>query len=625
MNMNSLKFFIYQNGQKYYFTKNECGYFHLTIQPRSSGGFFARCSYLGDTPVEIHFGLEMLLEPSSDSYTLIPGIFYNGNNSEPTKSIPALTAGRNFRFEAPASACSIPVALHFDGRQTARILRGSPWTRAGVSGFVVTPNALELVAPAVEEKKYFLTSWRENSRAGLVMKKNDLLSLTFDYQTCECNSVLDLFHLLHQSFRKVDGYSDTSFGKMPLEKAADLVARRMLQAHYLKDAQGHTIFTNISEIEGTVVDNFDNFPGGWFQITGWCGGAMTAYALLRKGGEYRRAAVDNLDFMAAGIAPNGFAYSLYDGKKWQWEEENSCAAPNTWKHIRPPADFIYYLLKAVRLEEAGGTRHPDWRIAAKKGLDAFCRLYEQHGQFGFRIRKDVDPPKLFESGSCAGAFVLQALAEGIRGFPEEKRYVTIFENACAYYHENFVRKGHCTGGPLDVERADDSESAAALTVAFTQGYLVLRDKNLLAMAEDAAQIFASWVVAYAAPFPPGSTLFGYNPCGGVIANVQNRHIGPGICTNSARFLYDLYQATGKEFYRTLYHDIIHAAVNFVAADDGEFSGYNRGAGTFFPFKRGIVSEQINLTDALNESGEMWNVACSWPATAILLMWSEYEG
>jgi hypothetical protein len=623
--MNPLKFFIYQAGQKHYFVNNEYGDFRLTVQPKPAGGFFARCSYLGETPVEIHFGLEMPSKSTPNSYTLIPGIYYNGNNSEPTKTIPALTAQRLFRFEASASAGSNPVAMHYDGKNTVHILRGSPWTRAGVSGFVVTPNTVELVAPALEEKKYYLTSWRDQSRPGLIMKKNDLLSLTFDYQTRPVNCVLDLFHLLHQSFRSVEGYSNTSFGKMSLDQAADLVALRMLQAHHIKDDQGHSLFTNISEIEGTLVDNFDKFPASWFQLAGWCGGPMTAYALLKKGGQFRQAAIDNLDFMVAtGLAPSGLAYSIYDGKKWLWEEDSSGYAPHSWKHIRLPADFLHYLLKALQMEEAAGTNHPDWRAAVQKGLNTFCALFEKNNQFGFRIRKDVDPPELFEPGSTAGAFVLQALAEAIRCFPEEKRYQTVYRSAADYYYENFVRKGHCTGGPLDIEHADDSESAAALTDAYTQGYLVLHDKKLLAMAEDTAQIFASWVLAYAAPFPPGSSLFGYNPCGGVIANVQNRHLGPGICTNSARFLHRLHQATGKEIYRTLYYDIIHAAVNFIAAADDEFVGYDRYSGKFYPFKKGVVSEQVNLTDALNESGEMWNVACSWPATAILLMWTEYE-
>ena len=84
---------------------------------------------------------------------------------------------------------------------------------------------------------------------------------------------------------------------------------------------------------------------------------------------------------------------------------------------------------------------------------------------------------------------------------------------------------------------------------------------------------------------PGSTLDGYNPCGGVIANVQNRHIGPGICTNSERFLYDLYKATSKEYYRKLYDDIIHAAVNYLATYDSVFSGYKREQCEWFPFKK----------------------------------------
>ncbi len=619
--MADLKYFLYVNGQKRYFVDDRWGDFRLTLQPKGDNRTFVAVSYQGDGMAEIHLGVEMPIQVTDMSYTLIPAIYYNGNHSEPTKTICALTKERGFRFEAPASACSVPVAMHFDGRDRIEVLRGDPFTKAGPSGFVVTPLGVEFVAPAVEEKRYYLASWRERGRYGYRMEKGDHLSFTVHHETVAGGSVRDLFCVLNERYRTVDGYSDVSSAKIALPEAADLVTERMMKAHHIKDAAGHSLFTNISELEGNVVRLEDNPPGSWIQLSGWCGGSMTAYALLRRGGACRQAAVENLDFMTTtGLTESGLMHGFYDGRQWRSDEgDETSYYPHSWKHIRPSADFIHYLLKAVRFEESIGNHHPTWRDTARKGLDAFCSIWERYGEFGFRVLRETNPPELLERGSCAGAFVLQALAEGMRCFPDQRRYRAIFQAACEYYHRRFVLKGHCTGGPLDIERADDSEIAAALTDAYTQGWLILGDRRLLAMAEDTAQIFASWVVSYAAPFPTGTTLFGYNPCGGVIANVQNRHIGPGICTNSGQFLHELFLATGKGLYGKLYNDIRHAAVNFVALSDHEFSGYDRGSGRWIPFKKGVVSEQVNLSDVLNESGEMWNVACSWPATAVLLM------
>ena len=34
----------------------------------------------------------------------------------------------------------------------------------------------------------------------------------------------------------------------------------------------------------------------------------------------------------------------------------------------------------------------------------------------------------------------------------------------------------------------------------------------------------------------------------------------------------------------------------------------------------MLSEQINMTNALNAAGETWRVSASWPSTAVLLGW-----
>ena len=133
---------------------------------------------------------------------------------------------------------------------------------------------------------------------------------------------------------------------------------------------------------------------------------------------------------------------------------------------------------------------------------------------------------------------------------------------------------------------------------------------------DAAKLFATWCVNYQPAFPGGSTLEGINVCGGVLANVQNRHIGPGICTNSARFVYDLGQITGDKRWTDLYWRIKAAAINCTSTYDGEFCGKTFDKN----FAKGMLSEQINMTNSLNAAGETWRVSASWPSTAVLLGW-----
>ncbi|MBN1556272.1 MAG: hypothetical protein JXA11_16145 [Phycisphaerae bacterium] len=614
--MRDVTYFIYRGGEKTYLPRED---FELTVLPKSDDTHFASLAYRGEDSVEVHFGAEIPLTGGEDAYTLLPGVYYNGNNTEPTKPIPAMCEAQGRRFEASLSACSTPILAHYDGKEHMDVIRGTPFTKAGPSGVVIERDHCEFVVPAVEKKHYTLTGWDDWSRPGFVMRRGSEISFTLQRTREKADSVIDMFHLLHRKYRDVEGYSNVSEGKTSLESAAQAVAEYMLTRHCLRDAKGNLVMINVSEVEGNPHRNQ--------QITGWCGGTMTAYALLGRDETCRAVTLENIDFLTStALSVSGLAHGHYDGNTWSSENSSSGEAPNTWKHIRPPADFVYFLLKALQYERnEKQTDHPEWEHAARSGIDAFCTIWEKYGEFGFRVDKDINPPKRMEKGSCAGAFALQALTEGMRVFPEEKRYRKVFRNACDYYHQHFVRKGHCTGGPLDIERADDSESAAAMTNAFTQGYLILKDDALLRMARDAAAIFASWVVSYVAPFPRGSSLDGYNLCGGVIANVQNRHIGPGICTNSPRFLRELYDATGEEFYCRLHDDIVSAAINCVAMSDDEFVGYSRGTGQWTPFQKGMVTEQINLTDALNEPGEMWQVACSWPATFVLLADAEKKG
>ena len=426
-----------------------------------------------------------------------------------------------------------------------------------------------------------------------------------------------LFSVVNRRYRQVIGWESGASTPYTLEQVVAWITEFFLWAHWKRGQGGEPIFLNATDDPLAP-----HVPGagdpGWQQITGWCGGAMTAYPLLAREGAARAAALENLDFLAEnGITPCGLKAPIFDGKRWLF-------ATDVYSHIRMPADHLTYLLKAIRYERAvRQCEHAAWAADARRGLEALCRLWRAEGDFGLYLDTAGKEPRLRERGTCAGAFALLALAQGMLTFPEEHGYREVYQQAAEYYYTHFVRQGHCNGGPLDILAADDSESAGALTNAYVAGWQALQQQQLLDMAVDTAHIFATWVLCYRAPFPPASTLHGINPCGGVLANVQNRHIGPGLATNSARFLYDLAQATGDDFFAHLYHDIVTAPLNFVCPADGAFAGFERNSGACLPFYRGMVSEQINLNDALNSPGEMWRVSASWAATSVLLSWMEH--
>lgn len=597
--------------------------FNITLRRQNGGRYFAGIVNKGRRTLEIHVAIETQAFFGSNSYTLIPGTYYNGNNSEPAGPIPNMSAEEGWRFEVQASACSIPSVFNWDGEKEVKVLRGSPFTKAGSSGFLLDKERayMAFVVPSLENKRYKHTAWVDLPRRGFLFEPGDCLTFCFEIGFEEVHSIRELFYIVNEHYRKVEGYADRASGSMKLEKASDLICDWIMKRHYVMGKRGEPIFLNAFYDYGGVVYGSENFPPEWCQITGWSLGSMLAYPLLKKGGKYREAALSNLEFLlSGGFWPCGLKMGVFDGTKWL----DDCNSYSAWNyHPRPPAEFITWLLISAAYESSIGCRHPHWYFIAEKGLDAFCKLWEKYGDFGYHIDMSKAELELLIPGSCAGAFVLQALAQGLAHFPGNGRYEKVYREAAIYYHQNFVLKGHCTGGPLDIHMADDSESAAALTNAFVQGWKIFKEDIFLSMAEDAAQIFLSWVVSYDAPFPIESSLWKVNPCGGVLANVQNRHIGPGICTNSPYFLYEIYKATGKELYKNIYCDIIQAACNLVCEEDGKVLGFD---GSFwYPFAAGMVCEQANLTDAVNVPGELFAISCSWPAVGLLMSWADNFG
>jgi len=579
-------------------------------------GLYIRIHNCGTAAVRGFWGVQFAWRMAEECYTLIPGIYYNGNDQPNLFPIPAIHLPDNPRFEASLSAASYPAVLIKDG--TAGIsLELSPMSCAGWNGIALDAQeeTLTIYAPARESRIYRHKGFETYGRPPYVLEPRSIITLHM-VQTCfSCDGITGLFeHFWNHTIRS-PRYPAHNAPKLPEAKGAALVRDWLYEKHCVFSRSGAPLLLNaFTDLEGTwpYTDEYAE----WKTMIGWCDGPMTALPLLKYGGKYRDFAIQLLDFLSEnGQSPSGVKYPVFDGERWMTKDHPQAGWRN-YDHIRFYADYIYYLGRSIRYEQEQNIAHENWERDFAHGIRTLVDVWKREKDFGIYWDLEGSTPHVYGKGTGAGAFAVLALAEGVRHFGQDAELKAAFVEACTVYYERCVKTGRCNGGPADILEADDSESIAALTDALVQQYQLLGGSERLQMALDAARLFASWVVNYVPDFPRGSMFEHLNVCGGVLANVQNRHVGPGICTNSARFLYDLGTLTGDDRWKELYWRIKAAAINCITSYDGEFFDLEPNA----PFYQGMLSEQINVTDALGLPGETWRVSACWPATAVLLGW-----
>lgn len=599
----------------YPYCEAELGSLKFSVQKHRDNQWYLKTANMGAASVTGFVGIRFPWRHHENGFTLIPGIYYDGNYHEYQKQIPVLHMPDSPRFAASLSAVTYPVVLVKDGCRGYHYAF-SPTSLAGWNGIALDgeKETLTVYTPAREDRYYLHTRFSEFNRPAYTWEPNAVVCLRFSREEFTCESVSELFDYHWEKAIRSERYPAYNNPKIPEKEAAAMVRDWVFRKHCVFTDSGEPMILNaFTDIEAEWPHSG---PAEWNIMIGWCCGTMTALPLLKYGGKYRDFGVKFIDFLTShGDSPSGVKYSVYDGKAWM--DQNHPEFHPGYNHCRFYSDYLYYLGKAIRFEKVrNGAYHPEWEEEFAKGLVILQDLWKREADFGMYWNVEGDRVVLSRPGTCAGAFSLLALAEGCRQYPDDAGMGECFRQACGSYYDRFVRTGRCFSGPVDIWEADDSESIAALTDALVQRYQMFGGDEHLKQALDAAKLFATWCVNYQPAFPGGSTLEGINVCGGVLANVMNRHIGPGICTNSGRFVYDLGQITGDQRWTELYWRIKAAAINCTSTYDGEFCGNSFDQN----FAKGMLSEQINMTNSLNAAGETWRVSASWPSTAVLLGW-----
>ncbi|MCD7848608.1 MAG: hypothetical protein LUH63_02015, partial [Parabacteroides sp.] len=200
--------------------------------------------------------------------------------------------------------------------------------------------------------------------------------------------------------------------------------------------------------------------------------------------------------------------------------------------------------------------------------------------------------------ATSGAIVPAALALASIYY-DQPEYMQVAEASARYMYERYVKQGITCGGPGDALQNCDSESAYALLESFSLLYEHTCSDYWKQAACDMAHLFSTWVVGYDYKFPRGSLFhkLDMHSTGAVVANTQNKHGSPGICTHSGIALLRLYRFTGNELYLNLLKEIAFNLPQYMSHKDRRISG----------MAPGWVNERISTTDWFEGIGEFFRV------------------
>jgi hypothetical protein len=578
---------------------------------------------------------------SKENYVLLPGAVYAGNRFESRKIgyPPLLENPADIGPEKPEIVADIPRLNLGAGpsriQQVTRDLatpavgvwnpqtQSGLWTycpvatRFGEIGIDLIENeardraTLSFQSPCVREQFAYRigdTQGQPSPDQPRDLKKGMVLNLPLWLHVSAAASVPE-FVTEFAANREKYSASQTNRCELPFSAAAQLVAEKTDRENW--DQNLGLYFT----------DNTNQNAQSWQM--GWVGGAMVTLPMLASDGPLRLGrAWRNLDFIfSQGISPSGFFKGTLAQGVWRDDGfGKTSAGSRRWHLLRKSADGLYFLLRhfdfliAVQPE----IEIPKfWEIGVRGCADAFVRLWKKYGQLGQFV--DENTGDIIVGRSASAAITPAGLALAARYF-EHPEYLRVAEAMARYLRDNYLTRGYTNGGPGEILQSPDSESCFGLLEGAVALHEATGASEWLDMAGAAADLCATWVVSYNYRFPRASTFGSMDmpTVGTVLANAQNKHAAPGICTLSGESLLKLYRATGRLRYLELLRDIARALPFFVSRADRPITA---PGGNLPP---GWINERVNISDWLEPVGEIFYGSC-WPEVSLLLTHLQVPG
>ena len=587
---------------------------------------------------------------STEVYVLSPGAVYNGNrfpavadNYPPLPPLrgvddpdqrPRITRVPRLSAEPGPSQIAIPssdpavpaMGFYFPEQKRGIWFLTSDRNALGLFGYTLKENeardeaVLRISSPCVRERAYKMTNDQGPSPDQAAdLEAGDCIEMSVWVQCFPSNSVQDLFDALIP-LRNAVVPRPRRRCDIPLSAAWAILEDKYNRENWVGNGGYYAV--------GVEPMRSQSFHQDW--QAGWVGGMIITHALYLRGDTTSKERVRrNFDFLFEhGQGASGLFYGVVFQGRVIGDNFRNEDAP--WHLLRRSGDVLFYGLSTLPLMPAA-ERKPAWLDGFRKCADAFVRLWDTYGQFGQFA--DHNTGELLVSGSLSAGIAPAGLVLAARALPDRAAdYMRVAAASAEYYDCNYLQIGLTNGGPGEIAQCPDSESIAGLLESLVTLAEETGEDRWVDAARRCAVQASSWVFSYDAAFPLGSTFGQLDmlSTGTVLANVQNKHSAPGICTHSGLSLLRLYQLTGDAFFMDLLRDIARALPQYMSRDDRPIAWkipYNQPTS---PETRhlhpGWMCERVNVTQwgPTEMIGEVFYYSC-WSEVSLALTCAELPG
>lgn len=593
---------------------------------------------------DVAVALEWLVTPwSREVFVMLPAAAYNGNRypCRPYDYPPMVHEPADIGPDAPTLVSDVPRLEHDDaipsrlqlltgdlttpcltyydpGTGTATILLTEQGNAPGDYGVTIEESpdrsqaVLRIEAPGVRRDTLYTmcTTVTPSWDRGANWRPGTEVTIRFRLFRFAATSVQDLYDRFAEVRKDVTGAA-TLKHELPLSAAWRLVEDKHQRENWTEEGY-YRVGTHDAALKSPFQD---------WQV-GWVGGGMALVPMLMAGHpQSRERALRNLEWM--------FTRAQHESGLFHAVQHNGVAmgdgfgVPGTerWYMVRKQVDALYFLIKAfevLRAQDPSWVLPEHWATGTRRLADLLVGAFRRYGQLGQYL--DRDTGDVVVGGSTAAAMGPGALALAGQFFSEPE-YVEVAEALATQLDQADVQAGVTVGGPGEILKCPDSESAFAMLESFVVLYEVTQRRHWLQRAQAMAAQCLTWCASYDYAFPPDSWLgrLDTRAAGSVWANVQNKHSAPGICTLSGDSLLKLFRYTGNRVYLDQIQETAHNHTQYIARGDRPF-------GDPQAMRPGYICERVNFSDWEGRDNIGGNLFGScWPEVSLMLTAVELPG
>ena len=273
---------------------------------------------------------------------------------------------------------------------------------------------------------------------------------------------------------------------------------------------------------------------------------------------------------------------------------------------------IYYLLQAYCDEkEKRGIVHEEWLDLAGKVVERINRELNSDNEYPFSMSEKTGAGLEYDSMGSAWCLAATAKYEQVT---DDRRYMDLLRKSEEHYFNAFVKKVECYGGPLDTDKAVDSEGILSYIRAVRILHELTGENYLLNHLRDALYYEFTFKLGYNTHIMvrPLSEI-GWSSCGGSITSVANPHIHPMSSTVISEMRYYLGFCDDR-YVKSRMEDTIGWSLQTFNTKDSEY-GYGRTGwmSERFCFCEGLLTEKYSD----GEPASTWFALMPWASGSVI--------